>query len=102
MDQVHVCPSLYPRCKAFIELLQYCQFHDIDNQRLRAAVDKLSHSFCAAITKPQMATLIVSLLYCLLWHSVCQLNRRFDHYYDTVNNKGNLYLTCIGKKETKS
>jgi hypothetical protein len=44
--------------RSFIELLQYCQFHDVDNQRLKAAVDKLSHSFCAAITADHVIALL--------------------------------------------
>jgi predicted DNA-binding protein YlxM (UPF0122 family) len=44
--------------RSFIELLQYCQFHDIDNQQLKASVDKLSHQLCTAITTDHIIALL--------------------------------------------
>jgi hypothetical protein len=44
--------------RSFIELLQYCQLHDISNQQLQGSVEKLSHKFSADITTDHVIALL--------------------------------------------
>lgn len=44
--------------RSFIELLQYCQLHDIGNQQLQVAVEKLSRQLCADITTDHVIALL--------------------------------------------
>jgi hypothetical protein len=44
--------------RSFIELLQYCQFHEISNQQLQGSVEKLSHRSSADITTDHVIALL--------------------------------------------
>jgi hypothetical protein len=44
--------------RSFIELLQYCKFHDISNQQLQGSVEKLSHRSSADITTDHVIALL--------------------------------------------
>jgi transposase-like protein len=44
--------------RSFIELLQYCQSHDISNQQLQGSVEKLSHRSSADITTDHVIALL--------------------------------------------
>jgi transposase-like protein len=44
--------------RSFIELLQYCQFHDISNQQLQGSVEKLSHRSSTDITTDHVIALL--------------------------------------------
>jgi hypothetical protein len=44
--------------RSFIELLQYCQFHDISNQQLQGSVEKLSHRSSVDMTTDHVIALL--------------------------------------------